>query len=101
MVKAPSASLLEAIGKGGNLSVSHKAELKNLMLALERRFGNDLTAIRTGQGADLATKHRLDAKQLERTKGALKVLDEGQNVVRAEARAKDKAQVQERGGPVR
>jgi fido (protein-threonine AMPylation protein) len=101
-VPAPTAGLIDAIGKGRSLSPTHKSELVSLMAALDQRFGSDLSSLRSGAGvSELAAKHRIDAKRLERASAVLKTLDKGQQSVRAEARAQIKAQAPDRGGPVR
>jgi cell filamentation protein len=106
-VSAPSQSLMKAIQETMPLTEAHKAELRQVMATLEKRFGTDLREIRAHmkpeRHAELSQKHGLDPKQIERVKSTLKVLDKGQVRVRQEARKLEQAKSAERGkgGPVR
>jgi fido (protein-threonine AMPylation protein) len=101
-VKAPSQSLLAAIGEANPLGDAHKAELKQIMSALEARFGGDLRTIRGSRALEeLSQKHGLDVKQVERVKSTLKILDKGETLVRQEVRRIEKYQTKGREGPIR
>ena len=106
-VKAPSQTLTKAIQETAPLSEAHKAELRQVMATLEKRFGGDLRGIRADAKserlAELSQKHGLDPKQMARVKDTLKGLDTGKSRVRQEAGKMEqtKAAEQSRGGPVR
>jgi fido (protein-threonine AMPylation protein) len=97
-VLRPSDQLMSALDRGDVLSPDLKAELRQNTSAFERRFGDDLAALRSGKNLGLlATRHGVDEKQLEQARGVLKALD------RAQAQVRTKAQLSSlnRHGPTR
>jgi hypothetical protein len=97
-VRRPSGELLSAIDRGDALSPELKVELRQTTSAFERRFGDDLAALRSGKNlGPLATRHGVDEKRLEEATGVLKALDraQAQECTRAQLRSLD------RHGPTR
>ncbi|MEQ8933919.1 MAG: Fic family protein [Zhengella sp.] len=97
-VPRPSDQLMSALDRGDVLSPDLKVELRQTTSAFERRFGDDLAALRSGKNlGPLATRHGVDEKQLEEARGVLKALD------RAQAQVRTRAQLRslDRGGPIR
>ncbi len=97
-IPRPSAELMSALDRGDVLSPDLKVELRQTTSAFERRFGDDLGALRSGKNlGPLATRHGVDEKQLEEARGVLKELD------RAQAQERSRAQLRslDRHGPTR
>jgi fido (protein-threonine AMPylation protein) len=97
-VPRPSGQLMTALHRGDVLSPELKVELRQTTNAFERRFGDDLAALRSGKNlGPLATRHGVDEKQLEEGRGVLNALD------RAQAQERTRAQLRslDRHGPIR
>ncbi|MFZ1812826.1 MAG: hypothetical protein WAU16_00095, partial [Rhizobiaceae bacterium] len=97
-VPRPSDQLMSALDRGDVLSPDLKVELRQTTSAFERRFGDDLAALRSGKNlGPLATRHGVDEKRLEEATGVLKALDraQAQECTRAQLRSLD------RHGPTR
>jgi len=97
-VPRPSGQLMSALDQGDVLSPDLKVELRQTTSAFERRFGDDLAALRSGKNlGPLATRHGVDEKQLEEARGVLNLLD------RAQAQERTRAQLRslEKSGPTR
>lgn len=95
-VRRPSGQLLSAIDRGDVLSPDLKVELRQTASAFERRFGDDLAALRSGKYlGPLAARHGVDEKQLEEARGVLNALDRAQAQERTRLRSLDK------DGPIR
>ena len=97
-VPRPSDQLLSALDRGDALSPDLKVELRQITSAFERRFGDDLEALRFGKNlGSLATRHGVDEKQLEEARGVLKTLDRAQ----AQERTRAQSPSLDRHGPTR
>ncbi|MBL8580413.1 MAG: Fic family protein [Mesorhizobium sp.] len=99
-VPRPSGQLMSALDRGDVLSPELKVELRQTTSAFERRFGDDLAALRSGRNLNLgplATRHGVDEKQLEEARGVLKALDQAQ----AQERTRAGLRSLDRGGPTR
>ncbi|SDG99553.1 Fic family protein [Pelagibacterium luteolum] len=97
-IPRPSVELMSALDRGDVLSPDLKVELRQTTSAFERRFGDDLAALRSGKNlGPLATRHSVDEKQLEEARGVLNSLD------RAQAQERSRAQLRslDRHGPTR
>ena len=97
-VPRPSDQLMSALDQGDVLSPDLKVELRQTTSAFERRFGDDLAALRSGKNlGPLAARHGVDEKQLVEARGVLKALD------RAQAQERTRAQLRslDKGGPIR
>lgn len=96
-VPRPSDQLMSALDRGDVLSPELKVELRRITSAFERRFGDDIAALRSGNLGPLATRHGVDEKQLESARGVLNSLDKAQ----AEERTRSQLRSLDRGGPIR
>ena len=97
-VPRPSDQLMSALDQGDVLSPDLKVELRQTTSAFERRFGDDLAALRSGKNlGPLAARHGVDEGQLKEARGVLNALD------RAQAQERTRAQLWslDRGGPTR
>ena len=97
-IPRPSDQFMSTLDRGDVLAPDLKVELRQTTSAFERRFGDDLAALRSGKNLGrLAIRHGVDEKQLEEARGVLKVLD------RAEAQERTRAQLRclDRDGPTR
>lgn len=97
-VPRPSDQLLSALDRGDVLSPDLKVELRQSTGAFERRFGDDLVALRSGKNlGPLAARHGVDERQLEEARGVLNALD------RAQAQERTRAQLRslDWSGPAR
>ena len=80
------------------MSPELKVELRQTTMAFERRFGDDLAALRSGRNlGPLAIRHGVDEKQLEEARGVLNALDKAQ----AEERTRSQLRSLDRGSPIR
>lgn len=90
-VPRPSDQLMSALDRGDVLSPDLKVELRQTTSAFERRFGDDLAALRSGKNlGPFATRHGVDEKQLEEARGVLSALDKAQAQERSRARSFDR-----------
>ncbi len=97
-VPRPSDQLMSALDRGDVLSPELKVELRQTTSAFERRFGDDLAALRSGRNLDpLAARHGVDERQLEEARGVLIALDSAQTQERTRAQLPSL----DRGGPTR
>lgn len=101
-VRAPSASILNAIEKKRPLSEDQASEIDQAVRSFEHRFGDDIGKVRTARNLEpLAQKHGLDIQQLTMARQVLKTLDKGQSQAHEQAQAIKQAQQQAKGGPTR
>ncbi|GGA64102.1 hypothetical protein GCM10011499_38160 [Pelagibacterium lentulum] len=98
VIPRPSQELIDAISRGNQMPDTLRGELRSITGAFDRRFGEDLAALRAGKAIDqLAQRHGLDPNVLASARDVLSQLDKGIK----QARAQDRAQTVSRGGPVR
>lgn len=85
-----SQDLVDAIARGEGLTSNQRAELAGVKSALERRFGDDLGALRGGKHLQtLASRHGLDKAVLDKAREMVSQVDKGVQQSRAQAVKRD------------
>lgn len=101
-IRLPDPALMEAIEKKRPLSDAQAAEIDKAIRGFEHRFGADLGKLRTARDVEaLASKHGLDAQQINMAREVLKTLDKGQSQAREHAQAVRQSLGHTKGGPTR